>query len=66
MCLCLGGVADSVSKWVFRQDIPPERLKEILQMRENQEGDDKVEQREEAERIDEKEKSQKDTDRTAG
>ncbi|KAJ3613339.1 hypothetical protein NHX12_019589 [Muraenolepis orangiensis] len=26
----LGGVADSVAKWVFRQDMAPERLKEIL------------------------------------
>uniref|UniRef100_A0A3Q2DF65 RAB3 GTPase activating protein subunit 2 (non-catalytic) n=1 Tax=Cyprinodon variegatus TaxID=28743 RepID=A0A3Q2DF65_CYPVA len=25
-----GGIADSVSKWVFRQNITPERLKEIL------------------------------------
>ncbi|CAL8271744.1 unnamed protein product [Merluccius merluccius] len=25
-----GGVADSVAKWVFRQDLAPERLKEIL------------------------------------
>ncbi|XP_030574054.1 rab3 GTPase-activating protein non-catalytic subunit isoform X2 [Archocentrus centrarchus] len=59
-----GGIADSVSKWVFRQDISPERLKEILQMRENKETDDNVEQREEAERTEEEE-TQKDTDRTA-
>uniref|UniRef100_A0A672HQF6 RAB3 GTPase activating protein subunit 2 (non-catalytic) n=1 Tax=Salarias fasciatus TaxID=181472 RepID=A0A672HQF6_SALFA len=29
-----GGIADSVSKWVFRQNMSPERLKEILQTRE--------------------------------
>uniref|UniRef100_A0A3Q4NBM5 RAB3 GTPase activating protein subunit 2 (non-catalytic) n=1 Tax=Neolamprologus brichardi TaxID=32507 RepID=A0A3Q4NBM5_NEOBR len=59
-----GGIADSVSKWVFRQDISPERLKEILQKRENKEADDNVEQRDKEERH-EKEKSQEDTDRTA-
>uniref|UniRef100_A0A3B4GPC4 RAB3 GTPase activating non-catalytic protein subunit 2 n=1 Tax=Pundamilia nyererei TaxID=303518 RepID=A0A3B4GPC4_9CICH len=45
-----GGIADSVSKWVFRQDISPERLKEILQKRGNKEADDNVEQRDEEER----------------
>ncbi|CAN9502010.1 unnamed protein product [Ophioblennius macclurei] len=30
-----GGIADSVSKWVFRQNMTPERLKEILQKRES-------------------------------
>lgn len=60
-----GGIADSVSKWVFRQDISPERLKEILQKRGNKEADDNVEQRDEEERH-EQEKSQEDTDRTAG
>uniref|UniRef100_A0AAX7TA52 RAB3 GTPase activating protein subunit 2 (non-catalytic) n=1 Tax=Astatotilapia calliptera TaxID=8154 RepID=A0AAX7TA52_ASTCA len=59
-----GGIADSVSKWVFRQDISPERLKEILQKRGNKEADDNVEQRDEEERH-EQEKSQEDTDRTA-
>uniref|UniRef100_A0A3P8PWZ9 RAB3 GTPase activating protein subunit 2 (non-catalytic) n=1 Tax=Astatotilapia calliptera TaxID=8154 RepID=A0A3P8PWZ9_ASTCA len=47
-----GGIADSVSKWVFRQDISPERLKEILQKRGNKEADDNVEQRDEEERHD--------------
>ncbi|MBN3305707.1 RBGPR protein, partial [Amia calva] len=28
-----GGVADSVAKWVFRQDLPPVLLREILQAR---------------------------------
>uniref|UniRef100_A0A669E1R3 RAB3 GTPase activating protein subunit 2 (non-catalytic) n=1 Tax=Oreochromis niloticus TaxID=8128 RepID=A0A669E1R3_ORENI len=51
-----GGIADSVSKWVFRQDISPERLKEILQKRGNKEADDNVEQRDEEERH-EKEKT---------
>uniref|UniRef100_A0A672HQC8 RAB3 GTPase activating protein subunit 2 (non-catalytic) n=1 Tax=Salarias fasciatus TaxID=181472 RepID=A0A672HQC8_SALFA len=32
-----GGIADSVSKWVFRQNMSPERLKEILQTREGEE-----------------------------
>uniref|UniRef100_A0A3Q1EL20 RAB3 GTPase activating protein subunit 2 (non-catalytic) n=1 Tax=Acanthochromis polyacanthus TaxID=80966 RepID=A0A3Q1EL20_9TELE len=36
-----GGIADSVSKWVFKQSMAPERLKEILQKRENTDGDDK-------------------------
>uniref|UniRef100_A0A3P8UDZ6 RAB3 GTPase activating protein subunit 2 (non-catalytic) n=1 Tax=Cynoglossus semilaevis TaxID=244447 RepID=A0A3P8UDZ6_CYNSE len=30
-CVCEGGIADSVSKWVFRQNLAPQRLKEILQ-----------------------------------
>ncbi|KAM4625100.1 rab3 GTPase-activating protein non-catalytic subunit isoform 2-T2 [Polymixia lowei] len=34
-----GGIADSVAKWVFRQDLAPERLKEILQRRQEREGD---------------------------
>uniref|UniRef100_A0A667YGT0 RAB3 GTPase activating protein subunit 2 (non-catalytic) n=1 Tax=Myripristis murdjan TaxID=586833 RepID=A0A667YGT0_9TELE len=40
-----GGIADSIAKWVFRQDLAPERLKEILQRREEKEGDDNSEQR---------------------
>uniref|UniRef100_A0A8C7Q025 RAB3 GTPase activating protein subunit 2 (non-catalytic) n=1 Tax=Oncorhynchus mykiss TaxID=8022 RepID=A0A8C7Q025_ONCMY len=28
-----GGIADSVAKWVFRQDLAPERLKDMLQRR---------------------------------
>ncbi|XP_028250734.1 rab3 GTPase-activating protein non-catalytic subunit isoform X2 [Parambassis ranga] len=56
-----GGVADSVSKWVFRQKLAPECLKEILQKRENKDADDKVEQREVVEGNEEKET----TDRTA-
>uniref|UniRef100_A0A667XXR7 RAB3 GTPase activating protein subunit 2 (non-catalytic) n=1 Tax=Myripristis murdjan TaxID=586833 RepID=A0A667XXR7_9TELE len=39
-----GGIADSIAKWVFRQDLAPERLKEILQRREEKEGDDNSEQ----------------------
>lgn len=57
-----GGIADSVSKWVFRQSMAPERLKEILQKRENTDGDDKL-------HTDggkgNKEKGQDDTDGTA-
>uniref|UniRef100_A0A667Y7Q3 RAB3 GTPase activating protein subunit 2 (non-catalytic) n=1 Tax=Myripristis murdjan TaxID=586833 RepID=A0A667Y7Q3_9TELE len=41
-----GGIADSIAKWVFRQDLAPERLKEILQRREEKEGDDNSEQSE--------------------
>uniref|UniRef100_A0A671VNN8 RAB3 GTPase activating protein subunit 2 (non-catalytic) n=1 Tax=Sparus aurata TaxID=8175 RepID=A0A671VNN8_SPAAU len=37
-----GGIADSVSKWVFRQNLAPERLKEILQKKEDKEEDDKL------------------------
>ncbi|KAM3870837.1 rab3 GTPase-activating protein non-catalytic subunit [Diretmus argenteus] len=55
-----GGIADSVSKWVFRQDLAPERLKEILQRRAEKEGDDNSEERREGK--DEKETSQEDTD----
>uniref|UniRef100_A0A8C2Z3W0 RAB3 GTPase activating protein subunit 2 (non-catalytic) n=1 Tax=Cyclopterus lumpus TaxID=8103 RepID=A0A8C2Z3W0_CYCLU len=40
-----GGIADSVSKWVFRHNLAPERLKEILQKREDKEAGDQLEQR---------------------
>ncbi|XP_064195807.1 rab3 GTPase-activating protein non-catalytic subunit [Anguilla rostrata] len=40
-----GGVADSVAKWVFRQDFAPELLKEVLQRRGTQQ--EKQEQPEE-------------------
>uniref|UniRef100_A0A7N6BYD9 RAB3 GTPase activating protein subunit 2 (non-catalytic) n=1 Tax=Anabas testudineus TaxID=64144 RepID=A0A7N6BYD9_ANATE len=39
-----GGIADSVSKWVFRHNLAPERLKEILQKKEDKEADEKPEQ----------------------
>ncbi|XP_044022041.1 rab3 GTPase-activating protein non-catalytic subunit isoform X2 [Siniperca chuatsi] len=55
-----GGIADSVSKWVFRHSLAPERLKEILQKRE-----DKLEQKAGEEGKQQEEKSQEDTDRTA-
>uniref|UniRef100_A0A3P8RW40 RAB3 GTPase activating protein subunit 2 (non-catalytic) n=1 Tax=Amphiprion percula TaxID=161767 RepID=A0A3P8RW40_AMPPE len=57
-----GGIADSVSKWVFRQSMAPERLKEILQKRENTDGDEKQHKEEEEGN---EEKDQKDPDRTA-
>uniref|UniRef100_A0A3Q1G3L2 RAB3 GTPase activating protein subunit 2 (non-catalytic) n=1 Tax=Acanthochromis polyacanthus TaxID=80966 RepID=A0A3Q1G3L2_9TELE len=57
-----GGIADSVSKWVFKQSMAPERLKEILQKRENTDGDDK--RHKEGEEGNE-EKGQKDPDGTA-
>lgn len=40
-----GGVADSVSKWVFRHNLVPEQLKEILQKKEDKDSDDKTEPR---------------------
>ncbi|KAJ8274972.1 hypothetical protein COCON_G00095970 [Conger conger] len=42
-----GGVADSVAKWVFRQDFVPESLKEVLQRRAQQERQQPEEQGEE-------------------
>uniref|UniRef100_A0A8C4HBC7 RAB3 GTPase activating protein subunit 2 (non-catalytic) n=1 Tax=Dicentrarchus labrax TaxID=13489 RepID=A0A8C4HBC7_DICLA len=61
-----GGIADSVSKWVFRHNLSPERLKEILQKREDKEAEDKLEQKAGEEGKEQEEKSQEDTDRTAG
>ncbi|XP_029316104.1 rab3 GTPase-activating protein non-catalytic subunit isoform X3 [Cottoperca gobio] len=58
-----GGIADSVSKWVFRHNLAPERLKEILQKKE--EEDEKLEQKAGEEGKEPEEKSQEDTDRTA-
>ncbi|KAK5603609.1 hypothetical protein CRENBAI_003759 [Crenichthys baileyi] len=59
-----GGIADSVSKWVFRQNMAPEQLKEILQRKENQDGGDKKEQIEDGGGAEEKGKSSEDADRT--
>uniref|UniRef100_A0A3B4VAW8 RAB3 GTPase activating protein subunit 2 (non-catalytic) n=1 Tax=Seriola dumerili TaxID=41447 RepID=A0A3B4VAW8_SERDU len=50
-----GGIADSVSKWVFRHNMAPERLKEILQKREDKDAEDKLEQKAGEEGTDEKE-----------
>ncbi|XP_023250459.1 rab3 GTPase-activating protein non-catalytic subunit isoform X4 [Seriola lalandi dorsalis] len=60
-----GGIADSVSKWVFRHNMAPERLKEILQKREDKDAEDKLEQKAGEEGTDEKEQSRDDTDTTA-
>lgn len=60
-----GGIADSVSKWVFRQNMAPERLKEILQRKETEGTVDKKEQEEDRERAEEKEENQEDADRRA-
>ncbi|KAM9340968.1 rab3 GTPase-activating protein non-catalytic subunit [Symphorus nematophorus] len=60
-----GGIADSVSKWVFRHNMVPERLNEILPKKEDKEADDKVEQKAGEERKGQEEKGQEDTDRTA-
>ncbi|KAK5885969.1 hypothetical protein CesoFtcFv8_017052 [Champsocephalus esox] len=57
-----GGIADSISKWVFRHNLAPERLKEILQKKE--EADEKLEQKS-AEGKEPEEGNQEDTDRTA-
>ncbi|XP_008397867.1 rab3 GTPase-activating protein non-catalytic subunit isoform X3 [Poecilia reticulata] len=58
-----GGIADSVSKWVFRQNMAPEQLKKILLRKETQDTGDQKEQREDRE---EAEKCQEEADRTAG
>ncbi|XP_056282047.1 rab3 GTPase-activating protein non-catalytic subunit isoform X2 [Pseudoliparis swirei] len=65
-----GGIADSVSKWVFRHNLAPERLKEILQKREDKEADDQPEQRAgggggEKEKEEEEKESPEVSDRTA-
>ncbi|KAI3367973.1 hypothetical protein L3Q82_026801, partial [Scortum barcoo] len=60
-----GGIADSVSKWVFRHNLAPERLKEMLQKREDKEADDKLEQKTGEEEKEQEQKSHKDTDSTA-
>ncbi|XP_039993735.1 rab3 GTPase-activating protein non-catalytic subunit isoform X1 [Xiphias gladius] len=60
-----GGIADSVSKWVFRHNLTPKRLKEILQKREDEDADDKLEQKAGEEGNEEKEQSQEEKDRTA-
>ncbi|KAM7376600.1 hypothetical protein PAMP_006323 [Pampus punctatissimus] len=60
-----GGITDNVSKWVFRHSLAPERLKEILQKREDKESDEKLEHKSGEEGKEEKEKSQDDTDGTA-
>ncbi|KAM8736631.1 rab3 GTPase-activating protein non-catalytic subunit isoform 1-T1 [Acanthopagrus schlegelii] len=60
-----GGIADSVSKWVFRQNLAPERLKEILLKKEDKEEDDKLEQKAGDEVKEHEGKSQEGTDRTA-
>ncbi|KAL3048931.1 hypothetical protein OYC64_008417 [Pagothenia borchgrevinki] len=57
-----GGIADSISKWVFRHNLAPERLKEILQKKE--EADEKLEQKS-GEGKEPEEGNQEDTDRTA-
>ncbi|XP_078133227.1 rab3 GTPase-activating protein non-catalytic subunit isoform X2 [Sander vitreus] len=60
-----GGIADSVSKWVFRHNLAPERLKEILQKIKDKEADEKLEQKAGEEGKEQDEKSQEDTDTIA-
>lgn len=59
-----GGIADSVAKWVFRQDLAPERLKDMLQRRGEAESTGQPSQPEQGEG----EKSREDADfnRAAG
>ncbi|XP_038148632.1 rab3 GTPase-activating protein non-catalytic subunit isoform X3 [Cyprinodon tularosa] len=56
-----GGIADSVSKWVFRQNITPERLKEILLSKETE---DEKKQKGDGGGAEEK-RSHEEADRTA-
>ncbi|XP_034713769.1 rab3 GTPase-activating protein non-catalytic subunit isoform X2 [Etheostoma cragini] len=60
-----GGIADSVSKWVFRHNLAPERLKEILQKIENKEADEKLKQKAGEEGKEQDAKSHEDTDTIA-
>ncbi|KAM4724270.1 rab3 GTPase-activating protein non-catalytic subunit isoform 2-T2 [Anableps anableps] len=60
-----GGIADSVSKWVFRQNMAPEQLKEILQRKESEDAGDKKEQKVAGDGAEEKENSHEDADSTA-
>lgn len=64
--VCKGGIADSVSKWVFRHDLAPERLKDLLQKKEDREGDDGRPEQMAGEEGKEKDETKEDTDRTAG
>ncbi|CAB1335014.1 unnamed protein product [Coregonus sp. 'balchen'] len=59
-----GGIADSVAKWVFRQDLAPERLKDMLQRR----GEAQSTEQPSQPVLGDGEKSQKDADfnRAAG
>lgn len=61
-----GGIADNVAKWVFRQNLAPQRLKEILQETEDKDKDVELGQTSGEEGNDEKEQRPEDTDRTAG
>ncbi|XP_055361414.1 rab3 GTPase-activating protein non-catalytic subunit isoform X4 [Betta splendens] len=60
-----GGIADSVSKWVFRHNLDPERLKAVLQKSEDKEADGKLKDEELQGGEEEKEKSQNNAYRTA-
>uniref|UniRef100_A0A4W5RH57 RAB3 GTPase activating protein subunit 2 (non-catalytic) n=1 Tax=Hucho hucho TaxID=62062 RepID=A0A4W5RH57_9TELE len=53
-----GGIADSLAKWVFRQDLAPERLKDMLQRRGEAESTEQPSQPAQGEG----EKSQEDAD----
>lgn len=59
-----GGIADSVSKWVFRHSLTPERLREIVRKKDDQ--DDGSDEKAGEEGKEQEEKSQEDASRTAG
>lgn len=51
---------------MFRHNLAPEQLKEILQKRAYKDAEDKLEQKAEDGGVNEKQQNHKDTDRTAG
>lgn len=55
-----------MSKWVFRHNLNPEQLKEIIQKRKAEGADDEREETAGEEGKCEEEQSQEDADRTAG
>lgn len=57
LSISAGGIADIVSKWVFRHCLAPERLKEILRSKNDEKAEGEPE---------EVEKAQEDTCSTAG
>ncbi|XP_028293289.1 rab3 GTPase-activating protein non-catalytic subunit isoform X2 [Gouania willdenowi] len=59
-----GGIADSVSKWVFRQNMAPEKLREIVLKRNADDSGEEAEQKAGGD-PEEKGRSQADTDSTA-
>ncbi|XP_068194278.1 rab3 GTPase-activating protein non-catalytic subunit isoform X2 [Antennarius striatus] len=56
-----GGIADSVSKWVFRHNLAPERLKEVLLKEDDQEADVKLDLKAGSEGTGQKDQNDKET-----